>query len=423
MAAAMSLITDYGLTLLVLSCTFGFFMAWGVGANDVANATGPAVGARALSINQAIVLVVIFEFCGVVLGGTEVTDTIKSGIVDTQATHPDWMVLGMMSSLLASATWLLIATLLGWPVSTTQAIVGALLGFAVGGISFDSVQWNHTLPILCSWFLAPILSGVLAFAFLTTVQHWVIDTDNPFRNARRIAPIYIFLTAFLVISTAFPADSLSGENLPHHLMLALGGSALVMLLGILILAQIQRNPEQDRAFHFSSVERVFAVIMVFTSCAMAFTHGANDLANAIGPLAAIVSLVESQGQEHLSQASDSPAWVMLLGGMGIVLGLVTAGQKVMQTVGHNITQLTPTRGFAAQLATACTVAMASSTGLPISTTQTLVGAIVGIGIARGLAALNLRMIAAIFISWVITLPASALLSLLFFTLLKYLFTP
>ena len=420
----MSLIADYGFVLLVLACAFGFFMAWGVGANDVANAMGTSVGSRALTIKQAILIAMVFEFCGAYLAGGEVTETIKNGIVDAEVISPDLMVLGMMSALLAAGTWLLVATAKGWPVSTTHSIIGAVIGFAAVGVSMDAVQWSAIGPIVASWVVTPFLSGLVAFGLFVSVQKLIIDTDEPFRNAKRFVPFYMFLTGFMVaLMTVTKGLKHVGLHLSsgQGILLALGIGVLVMLVGIAILSRIQVDGEADKGFHYASVEKVFAVLMVFTACSMAFAHGANDVANAVGPLAGIVGVIQSGGDMAVGAKSAVPGWVLLLGAVGIVIGLATYGYKVIATIGKEITELTPSRGFAAELATASTVVGASAIGLPVSTTHTLVGAVLGIGMARGIGALNLGVIGKIFMSWIITLPAGAILSIVFFTVLKAIF--
>lgn len=420
----MSLIADYGLVLLLLACLFGFFMAWGVGANDVANAMGTSVGSRALTIKQAILIAMVFEFAGAYLAGGEVTDTIKNGIVDATMITPELMVLGMMSALLAAGTWLLVASTRGWPVSTTHSIVGAVIGFAAVGVSMDAVHWSGVGPIVASWVVSPLLSGFVAFWLFTSVQKLIIDTDNPFLNAKRFVPLYMFITGFMVsIMTLTKGLKHIGLHLSNTegLMLSLAIGAVVMLLGIALLSRIKVDVEADKDFHYASVEKVFAVLMIFTACAMAFAHGSNDVANAVGPLAAIVGVIQSGGEAVIGAKSAVPGWVLLLGAVGIVIGLATYGYKVIATIGKEITELTPSRGFAAELATATTVVGASAMGLPVSTTHTLVGAVLGVGLARGIGALNLGVIGKIFISWLITLPVGAALSIFFFFILRGIF--
>ncbi|WP_397378803.1 inorganic phosphate transporter [Pseudomonas sp.] len=420
----MSLIADYGTLLLLLACLFGFFMAWGVGANDVANAMGTSVGSKALTIKQAILIAMVFEFAGAYLAGGEVTETIKNGIVDASMISPDLMVLGMMSALLAAGTWLLVASSRGWPVSTTHSIVGAVIGFAAVGVSMDAVHWEGVGPIVASWVVSPVLSGVIAFGLFISVQKLIIDTDNPFQNAKRFVPMYMFATGFMVtIMTVTKGLKHIGLDLSNTqgFLLAVAIGVAVMLLGVALLSRIKIDEKADKDFHYASVEKVFAVLMIFTACAMAFAHGSNDVANAVGPLAAIVGVIQSGGEMAIGAKSAVPGWVLLLGAVGIVIGLATYGYKVIATIGKEITELTPSRGFAAELATASTVVGASAIGLPISTTHTLVGAVLGVGLARGIGALNLGVIGKIFMSWLVTLPIGAALAIVFFFILRGIF--
>jgi PiT family inorganic phosphate transporter len=420
----MSLISDYGFVLLILACAFGFFMAWGVGANDVANAMGTSVGSRALTIKQAIMIAMVFEFCGAYLAGGEVTETIKNGIVDAELIPPDMFILGMMSSLLAAGTWLLIASVRGWPVSTTHSIVGAVIGFAAVGISVDAVHWGVIGPIVASWVVTPFMSGLVAFGLFMSVQGLIINTDNPFQNAKRFVPAYMFMTGFMVsIMTFTKGLKHVGIDLStsQSLLLSVAAGILVALAGVALLSRIKVDEEADRTFQFASVEKVFAVLMIFTACSMAFAHGANDVANAVGPLAAVVGAIQAGGDMAIGAKSSVPGWVLLLGAVGIVIGLATYGWKVIATIGREITELTPSRGFAAELSTATTVVAASAMGLPVSTTHTLVGAVLGIGMARGIGALNLGVIGKIFTSWLVTLPVGAGLSIIFFLIFQAIF--
>jgi len=333
------------------------------------------------------------------------------------------MVLGMMSALLAAGTWLLVASTRGWPVSTTHTIVGAVIGFAAVGVSMDAVHWSGVGPIVASWVVTPMLAGIISFCLFVSVQKLIIDTDNPFMNAKRFVPLYMFATGFMVsIMTLSKGLKHLGLNLSsgQSLILSLAVGAAVMLLGIALLSRIKIDTEADKDFHYASVEKVFAVLMIFTACSMAFAHGSNDVANAVGPLAAVVGVIQSGG-EAVGAKAALPSWVLLLGAVGIVVGLATYGYKVIATIGKEITELTPSRGFAAELATATTVVGASAIGLPVSTTHTLVGAVLGVGLARGIGALNLGVIGKIFMSWLITLPVGAGLSILFFFILRGIF--
>ena len=412
---------EHGTLYLILAATFGLFMAWGIGANDVANAMGTSVGSRALSLRQAIVIAAIFEFLGAVLAGGQVTATIRKGIFDPGllAGSPELLVFGMLASLLAAAVWLVVASYFGWPVSTTHSIVGAIVGFAMVGIGFSAVQWAKVGSIAASWVVSPLLAGVLAFALFRSVQRLIFDAGDPFRAAKRYVPAYIFLVGFIIaLVTLLKGLKHVGLELSigQSYLLATVVGLLAMATGAILVRRIRLQPDADREFSFASVERVFAVLMVFTACAMAFAHGSNDVANAIGPVAAIVGVVQSGGD--VAQKSVLPLWVLIVGAIGIVAGLATYGVRVMAVVGQRITELTPSRGFAATLAAAATVVVASGTGLPISTTHTLVGAVLGVGMARGIAAINLRVVRNIFMSWIVTLPAGAILSIVFFFALK-----
>ena len=417
----MSIIAEHGQLLLLLACLFGFFMAWGVGANDVANAMGTSVGAKALTIKQAILIAMLFEFCGAYLAGGEVTDTIRKGIIEPSylANHPDLLVYGMLSALLAAGTWLLVASLMGWPVSTTHSIVGALVGFAAVGIDMNAVAWPKVGQIVASWVVSPVLAGTLSFGLFISAQSLILRAEKPFEAAKRYIPYYLFLVGFM-ISMVTMIKGLKhiglGLTFGQSLFYAFIAGLIITAIGQFFLNRIKDVPDATGHSRFASVERVFAVLMVFTACAMAFAHGSNDVANAIGPVAAVVAVVQSGGE--IAAKAALPWWVLLLGAGGIVFGLATYGFKVIATVGTKITELTPSRGFAAELGAASTVVVASATGLPISTTHTLVGAVLGVGLARGIAALNLSVIRNIFMSWIVTLPAGAGLAIVFFFIFK-----
>ena len=424
----MELFTEYGTILIIMAGAFGFFMAWGVGANDVANAMGTSVGSKALTIKQAILIAMVFEFAGAYLAGGEVTSTIRKGIVDTDVftDKPDLLVFGMLSALLAAGTWLAIASFRGWPVSTTHSIVGAIVGFAAVGVSNDAVNWDKVSTIVASWVVSPIMAGTISFAIFRSVQRLILIRDNPFDRAKQYAPMYMFAVGFLMAMVTllkglkhvfkdFGIKLSFGENA----VVAIGFGIFVAIIGTYLLSKVERDNSKEEDNRFYNVERVFAVLMIFTACSMAFAHGSNDVANAVGPLAAVVNVVNAGGD--IAAKSAMPSWILLLGGAGIVVGLATYGFKVMGTIGRKITELTPSRGFAAELGAAATVVLASGTGLPISTTHTLVGAVLGVGMARGIGAINLRMVGSIFLSWVVTLPAGAALSILFFFFFKGVF--
>ncbi len=410
---------------MALAIIFGLYMTWGIGANDVANAMGTSVGSGAITVKQAIIIAAIFEFAGAFIAGGNVTKTIRKGIIDPSSIvdNPEILVFGMLAALLAAAIWLMVATSRGWPVSTTHSIVGAVIGFAVAGIGIDAVEWGKVSMIAASWVVSPLLGGIIAFLLMMSIRRLILNTEDPFQSARRWGPAYVFLVGFIIsLVTLF-------KGLKHlNIELSVGMSFMVAIIFGLILAgigwylinQIKVDSSADRDFHFASVEKVFTPMMMFTACAMAFAHGSNDVANGIGPLAAVVSIVQSGGE--VAQKSELPLWILVLGGVGIVVGLSTMGYRVMKTIGSDITQLTPSRGYCATLAAAATVVLASRTGLPVSTTHIAVGAVIGVGMARGIGAIDLRVIGGIFMSWIITLPVGAILAALIFFTLKGMFT-
>lgn len=421
----MDIITAYGTVFIILAIIFGLYMTWGIGANDLANAMGTSVGAGAVTIKQAICIAIIFEFAGAVLAGGHVTSTIRKGIIDpsTIINSPEILVYGMLASLLAAAFWLMIASWKGWPVSTTHSIIGALIGFAIVGMGPEAVKWGKVGSVVASWLISPAIGGTISFLLVISTRKLIFDTDTPLQNAKRYAPVYVFLVGFIIsLVTMFKGLKHLNVDLSvaQSFAVALCFGLLTAAIGWYFINKIEEDREADRDFHFASVEKVFAPMMLFTACAMAFAHGSNDVANGIGPLAAVVSIISSGGE--VMQKSELPVWILLLGGGGIVLGLITLGYRVMLTVGRKITELTPSRGFCAELAAATTVVLASRTGLPVSTTHILVGSVLGVGLARGIGALDLRVVFNIIVSWVVTLPAGAIMAMLFFFTLKGIFS-
>jgi PiT family inorganic phosphate transporter len=411
---------DAQLVYIGLAAAFGLFMAWGIGANDVANAMATSVGSKALTIKQAIFVAAIFEFAGAVLAGGEVTSTIRKGIVDADllSDTPELLIYGMLAALLAAGTWLLIASRNGWPVSTTHSIVGAIVGFAAVGIGIDAVQWGKVGTIVMSWVVSPLTAGFIAYLIYRSVQKLILSHEDPLARAKRYVPVYMFLAAFTItLVTILKGLKHVGLtiSLRDSYILAIAIAVGIALLGAFVIRRIESDPKAEKRQHFVTVERVFGVLMVITACGMAFAHGSNDVANAIGPLAAVVSIAQNG---VIGAKSTLPIWVLMLGGGGIVIGLATFGRHVIATVGKKITQLTPSRGFAAELAAATTIVIASGTGIPISTTHTLVGAVLGVGMARGIEAIDLRVVGRILLSWVITIPAGAVLAILFFFLFR-----
>ena len=420
----MEIIAAYGTAMMILAVIFGLYMTWGIGANDLANAMGTSVGAGAVSVKQAIIIAIIFEFLGAVLAGGHVTKTIRKGIIDPSAiiNNPEILVYGMLAALLAAGVWLMIASTRGWPVSTTHSIVGALIGFAIVGIGPEAVKWGKVGGVVMSWVISPVIGGTISFLLVMSTRKLIFNTDEPLKNAKKYAPFYIFLVGF-VISLVTLFKGLSHLNLElttiESFLVAFAFGILTATIGWFFIRKIQDDPNANKSFSYASVEKVFTPMMLFTACSMAFAHGSNDVANGIGPLAAVYSIISSGGE--VMQSSALPIWILLLGGGGIVLGLITLGYRVMMTVGKKITELSPSRGFCAELAAATTVVIASRTGLPVSTTHILVGSVLGVGLARGVGALDLRVVLNIIISWLVTLPAGALMAMLFFFTLKGIF--
>jgi len=417
-------IVIYGGWFIGLAALFGLYMTWGIGANDVANAMGTSVGSGSITVKQAIIIAAVFEFAGVILAGGQVTETVRKGIINPAPIidNPELLIYGMLSSLLAAGVWLMIASAKGWPVSTTHSIIGALVGFALVGIGEDAVQWSKVSAIVASWVISPLVGGSIAYLIMISIRHLILDTKDPFKNAKKWGPIYVFFVGFLIalVTLLKGLTHLDIEiSTPMSFVWSLLIGLLVALLGWLFIRNKERDLDAEKKSAFSGVERVFAPMQVFTACAMAFAHGSNDVANGIGPLSAVVSIVETGGE--VAQTAQLPIWILALGGIGIVVGLATMGYRVMRTIGKKITELTPTRGFSAELAAAATVVLASSTGIPVSTTHILVGAVLGVGLTRGIAALDLRVIGKIVLSWVVTLPVGAALSAFFFFTLKGIF--
>ncbi len=398
-------------------------MAWNIGANDVANAMGTSVGSGALSFKQAILCAGIFEFLGAVLVGAHVTSTIRKGILNPEsfAGMPDDLAMGMLAALVASGIWLHLASHLGLPVSTTHSIIGGLVGFGLITTGLGSIEWGKVGQIVLSWVVSPLCGGLLAFIMFVFIRNKILDSHHPVTSLKKITPYLVFL----VITTLFISFIYKGlKNL--HLDLPFFQAFLVASLAGAIAAfgskLITRNIAEtdDQKLNLRKVEKVFGFLQIMTACYVAFAHGANDVANAIGPLAAIYSIAQSGGSVLMNVSV--PLWMLFLGGIGIVIGLATFGYKVIRTIGTNITEITPSRGFSAEFGAATTVLICSKMGLPISTTHTLVGAVIGVGMARGMAALNLKIIRSIFSSWMITIPFTAILSMVCYKVLSLMLT-
>lgn len=467
--------------LMIFILIAGFYMAWNIGANDVANAMGTSVGSGALTLRQAVIVAAILEFGGAFFFGSHVSETIQRGIIDVDsfASDPMLLVYGMFSALIAAGVWLQLASYYGWPVSTTHTIVGAVVGFGMvcGGV--DSVQWGNVSFIVSSWIISPLLGALLSFGIFTLLRRFIFYAPDPLNEAKKLTPFLVFMVVAL-LSLILILSGLKnihlGLTFPQALLLSLfmgGVGALVswflvrrmpsasspshqkvdaknsaiheledaqhhlLQAGIAFSHEIQGKfstmveeiehykpfvkIEEKSTFiesQYSAIEKIFGYLQIMSACLMAFAHGANDVANAIGPLAAALAILSTGSVESIAPI---PTWILALGGFGIVIGLATWGWRVIETIGKKITELTPTRGFAAEFGAATTIVIASQLGMPISTTHTLVGSVLGIGLARGIGALNLNMTRDIFISWLVTVPAGAVVTIFFFYILKTLF--
>jgi inorganic phosphate transporter, PiT family len=465
-------------TLLIVAIVLGFYVAWNIGANDVANAMGTSVGSGALTLKQAVILAAIFELAGAFLLGSHVADTVESGIVNPSffLGEPRLLAYGMMAALLAAGVWLQTASYFGWPVSTTHSIVGALAGFGIVVAGIHSIYWGRALFILGSWLVSPLLGGAIAFSIFNIIRRRIFYARRPIAAARRITP-YLVFTVFAVLAMVLLFHGMESVDISFTFWPAFGLSIAIGIVAALIsmfftrrirdvpppkerpdyqvtsgleralrhlrraegaahgdlqeaVETVRKKTEELRATtaaprHFElledesrTVERIFVYLQIISACFMAFAHGSNDVANAIGPLSAVIEFLRTG---MINSHTPVPFWLLAIGGVGIVIGLATWGWRVIKTVGKRITELTPTRGFSAEFGAAITILVASRLGLPVSTTHTLVGAVLGVGIARGISAINLNVIRDIVISWIVTIPAGALLAILFYHCIFWIF--
>jgi PiT family inorganic phosphate transporter len=417
-----------------MAIAFGFYMAWSIGANDAANAMGTSVGSKAVSFREAVIIAAIFEFAGAMIAGGGVADTMRSGIVDPAlfadptlfpaGNGAELFIWGMMASLISAALWLHIAAYLGWPVSTTHSIVGAITGFGAVSVGIANVEWLKLLTIAASWLTSPLLGGVLSFIIFLVIRKAILDAKNANLGLRLVSPILampVFMTLTLVLFTK-GLKKLHGTFAEYGIgnIEMIGISALVGVLSSLVLAfairKIHIAADESSESKYAKIEKVFRYLQVITACFVAFAHGSNDVANSIGPVAAIVGTLETM--DMTAAKVPIPSWVLLLGAVGIVVGLATYGYRVIETIGTKITEITPTRGFAAEFGAASTILIGSHFGIPLSTTHTVVGSVIGVGFARGMNALNLKIIINILKSWLYTIPFCGILTII----LYYLFT-
>ncbi|MCH7471877.1 inorganic phosphate transporter [bacterium] len=407
---------------LVLAIAAGGYMAWGIGANDVANAMGTSVGSKALTLAGAVVVAAIFEFAGAFFAGSRVTTTISKNVIDLNIIGNQYweFAAGMIAALFAAAIWLTLASRFGWPVSTTHSIVGAVIGFGVVLGGWRAIEWGTVGNIALSWIVSPISGAILAIITYQLLVLPIYRSRDPSRQLRRIVPLSSGLVFFL-LTMAMVYKGLKNLHLDMELgralVLACAVGIIAALIAHILFSARQRNAVAAGNSHFTQTESVFAILQVITASYMAFAHGANDVANAVGPLAAVVEIVQTG---PIGANVPIPVWVLAMGGLGIVIGLSTYGYRVMQTIGKKITGITPSRGFAAELGCATTVLICSKMGLPISTTHTLVGAVVGVGLVRGLRSLDLQVVRDIALSWLYTIPFTAALTIGLYFLLRML---
>lgn len=399
-------------------------MAWGVGANDLANIMSTTMGSRAITVRQAMLVAVVFEFAGAFLGGMHVTNTIRSGIINTAlfAGHAEVLIYGMIAVLLASMVWMLFASYIGMPVSITNAIVGALVGFGAIVLGMHAVHWKTVGLIALSWVCTPIAAGVGSYWLFTLVRRLILATRDPLKSSRRYMPLYFFMVGVVLSIMTVLKDIVRFGYHPdglHQFLIIIATSFIILIIGMFLCSKITLPENAKRYQRYEYIEKKFGILMAFTACAMVFAHGSNDVAIAVGPVAAIYSIVMHNGS--LLMSDPIPLWIMFMGCMGVVTGLFMYGRKVIATVGRSITSLTPSRAFAATFAAAVAVIVSTGSGIPVSATQTLVGGVFGVGLARGIGALNLNVIRNIFLSWFITVPAAAILAILFFNILQWMF--
>ena len=467
--------------LLIIALVAGFYMAWSIGANDVANAMGTSVGSGALTVKRAVIVAAVLEFAGAFLVGTSVSETIRKGIIspDIFLGNEFDLVYGMIGALLAAAVWLQIASYFGWPVSTTHSIVGAVLGFGVMYGGMHAADWAKVGSIAASWIISPLLCGTISYGLFTLIRRLIFYNADPVKVAKKITPYLVFFV-FLVLTLAMVFKGLKNLKLDLDFMDAFLVAILIGLIAAVIskflvnrINHVSENEKFDfkqpaevgkrvdkalrqlkkaalssegqvtnelshivgdletiesdltrkititrESSDYKTVEKIFVYLQILSAGFVAFAHGANDVANAVGPLAAVITVLQTGA---FAAKSAVPLWVLGLGGVGIIIGLSTWGWRVMITIGKKITELTPSRGFAAEFAAAITIVLASKLGIPVSTTHTLVGGVLGVGFARGIKALNLKVITNIVISWIITIPIGALGAVIFYYILKAIF--
>lgn len=399
--------------VLTVGYIFGFYMAWNIGANDVANSMASSVGAKAITIRQAIFIAGILNILGAVFIGSHVTNTIRKGIVSTEVlTDPHLALIGALSALLAAALWVSFATWKSLPVSTTHSIVGAMIGFGIMAGGFSVINWAKLAAVVMSWVISPVFSIIIAFLMFKIIVKLILSQGDTFTRSLKLSPFFIGVTFFVVI-LSFLFKTPLGKKLalgPYAAFLVASIMAILFgLAGMIALKWFIKRREEG-------AEAIFQRIQVGTACYVALAQGANDVANAIGPLAVIYFLVKTGS---VGAKVPVPVFLLLFGGIGIACGIAMAGHRVMETMGKKITTLSNTRGFCVEFAAATTVLVASKMGLPVSTTHAAVGGVLGVGLARGMEAVNFNIVYKIMLYWVLTVPAAAVTSMAIFKILQF----
>ncbi|MFA6409215.1 MAG: inorganic phosphate transporter [Gammaproteobacteria bacterium] len=409
--------------LLILTAIFSLTLTWGVGANDLANVLSPSLGSKAIRAGQAITIAIIFELAGALLGGSKVAATVQHGIVNTDLLilTPNILIYGMIASLIASSFWITTASRLGIPVSLTNSIVGSVLGFGALVLGWHAVHWKMVGFIGLSWIACPCLAGLTAYFLFSIVRKKILSAESPISNAQHYLPIFLFivgiiLTEIMVLKALKHFSIFPGIG--PHILIAVVGASIVVIFGKYFLKRVYNKPYNTYKEQLSLTEKAFAIMLVFTACAMVYAHGSDDIATATGPVAAVVSLTKTGTSTHNGNMLLA---ILAFGYLGVIIGFLTYGRRVIATIGSSLTELTPSRAFCATLAASSIVLISTNIGIPVSATQTLVGAIVGVGLARGIEAIDLRIVRNIFTSWFITIPVTATLTVLFFYICKFFF--
>ncbi|UCH90337.1 MAG: inorganic phosphate transporter [Thermoplasmata archaeon] len=390
-------------------------MAWNIGANDVANAMGTSVGSGALTLKQAVVIAAFLEFFGAVLVGSHVAKTQRTEIVDPEkfASNPELLMYGMIAALISSAIWITIATYFSMPVSTTHSIVGAIMGFGIAAYGFSAIQVAGVSKIMISWVISPLAGAAIAYIIFVLVRKRILNADEPLNAAKRAAPPLVGIVFFIITLSAI-YKGLKNLHLDMNLIQAIIIATIIGFIAAINAFALLKTVKKDKKRESRQVERIFAYLQIISACYVAFAHGANDVGNAVAPLATIIEIARTNS---VGEMVEVPIWILILGGIGITIGVLTWGKKVIQTIGKNITDITPSRGFSAEFGAATTVLICSKLGMPISTTHTLVGGVIGVGIAGGVGALDLRVIGKIIVSWLVTLPIAAITTIAIFYLI------